>query len=850
MRITDLTTPLGEGVLVFRQLEGDEGINKLFSYTLLAHSIQDDISPDSILGKTVTVSVTDQFGKPVYLNAVVAHFKRVGKKRSDRHTEYEAILAPWLWLATHRSDCKIYENQTAFEIIATVLSAYPFTVSMPSGGASLPKLAHVVQYNESDFAFVSRLMETYGINYRFAHSENNHTLVLSKSVAAFGKVPGHESIPFLADAEFGVTTEELINSWTVEQSIKSGSFSTSDYDYRGPSARLQVTSLGTFPKKNHNFSDLPVYHWQGQQHYADNVSGERLAELRQNQQEQEFVSIRANSNVRGLALGASGLRFTLCKHPDRPTNQEVAVLSTHTFLKENPGVTDAGEHTEWRTSFTVTSSKNDYKPNRLTPHPSIPGVQTAIVVGPEGQEIWVNDLGQIKIRLWWDRNTPDGGWQQWVRVSSSWAGNSFGEVMLPRVGDEVIVTFLDGNPAHPIVTGRVVNANRPPAPFSGQGNLPANYALAGLKSRELEGHRYGQLLFDDTTGEISSRLQSEHAKTQLNLGFLTHPRNGSANARGEGFELRTDAWGALRADKGLLLTTDGKLDATGNALSREELIKTLEDALKLAKSLSAFASDNKANASDSEPQEMLSKVVKDWGHGSNVEKGENGGHPVFAVSSPAGIALGTPLSTSIATGQHIDLVAQQNQHHTAGQKLNMHAGEGISQFAKTGGIKSIAYKGPHITQAQDDDIQISADKSVVISASNDHVMVSADKHITLTSGGAYIKLADGNIDIHCPGKVSIKGANHAIEGPTSLTDDLIKFNTQKVKSYNEYFHITDQATGEKLQRIPYRIHRPSTGEDVEGKTEIKGRTELAHTDDKKEPLHLFYAGDKDTNHGW
>jgi len=770
MRITSLTTPLGadafgNDILVFRQLEGREGLNSLFDYTLTVHSARSDIVPKELIGKSVTVTVTDQYGSPRCLNAIVASFTFQGG--DQRRTIYQAKLVPWLSLATYSADCRIFQNLSIVDIVTQVLGNYPFPIKKKLQD-SYETLLFTVQYNESDFAFVSRLLERAGIGYYFEHDANGHTLVLTDQMSVYTAVPGHSAIPFRAPDAIGIADEETISRWNPQQSIKSGSYTTDDYSYRAPFAHLEQQGTGTVAPKQHTFDNLPVYHWQGQGHYADWQVGQDIVKLRQDQQQQQFQAVELDSNVRALAIGATGNIFTLTDHPHQPMNQQVLILATQTFIKENPSTTSEGDHTDWRITATVAPSAHQYRPLHVTPLPRIYGPQSAMVVGPAGQEIWTNDLGEVRLRFLWDRYASgDENSSCWIRVCSSWAGDSWGGEAVPRIGTEVIVTFLDGNPDHPIVMGRVANSARIPPSFSNTGSLPDNQALAGMKSRELGGNRYNQWLFDDTTGQIRMQLESEHAKTQLNMGYLVHPRSGSAEPRGEGYELRTDAAGVLRAAKGILVSAYARPNAGGNALSRDELTTLLKEAVDLAKTIGDFAAKNLGNASDPQPRETLSKAIKDLGHGSNAESGGNGATPLIALSAPAGIALGTPLSTTIATGEHIDLVAAQNQQLTAGKKMNLHAGEGMSNFAVKGGIKSIAHQGPHIIKAHDDVIQIAADQSVTVTSSHGNVTVAADKYVLLTSGGGFIKIADGNIQMHCPGTIDMKAGNYSLTGPAS-----------------------------------------------------------------------------------
>lgn len=276
----------------------------------------------------------------------------------------------------------------------------------------------------------------------------------------------------------------------------------------------------------------------------------------------------------------------------------------------------------------------------------------------------------------------------------------------------------------------------------------------------------------------------------------------------------------------MLISTDGRSAAVGGALSRDELVQCLEGALSMAKGLGDCAAQHQGGASDQGAQAQLSQAVKDWGHGSNAEPGDNGGTAILAVSSPAGITLGTPQSSTIAAGQHLDLVAERNQQLTAGQGMYLHAGQGISQFAFGGGIKSIAHQGKQIIQAQHDDIEISADQSVKITATNQHVLIGADRHVTLTGGGAYIKLADGNIEIHCPGTVSIKGATHSISGPTSMGVELPAFGQIDT---GRRFVLNYGGTKSPAATQKYKITLDD-GRVVSGITDAKGRTTLAEND--------------------
>jgi type VI secretion system secreted protein VgrG len=490
----------------------------------------------------------------------------------------------------------------------------------------------------------------------------------------------------------------------------------------------------------------------------------------------------------------------------------------------------------YRNEFEAIPARVPFRPARATPLPTVRGTQSAVVVGKAGEEIWTDEHGRVKVQFHWDREGKrDENSTCWIRVVHPWSGKAWGMVNVPRIGQEVVVDFLEGDPDRPLIIGRVSNAEQTPGSFSHASRLPGDHALAGWKSRELAGGSgYGELLFDDTAGELRTKLSSEHATTQLNLGYLTHPRaNAKAEPRGEGYELRTDGWGSVRAAKGLLLTTDGQARAVGGQLDRSELVACLEEALNLARSLGERAGQHRADAGDRAPQQKIMEGAHDWGSGSNAESkgGGAGGAPLVAVSAPAGIALTTPRAITSFSGEHTDLVARKNHQLTSGQTTNINAGTGMSFYADSGGIRSIANRGVHLTQAQQDDVVINADRSIRLTASHEHILAVAQKHITLMAGGAYIKIEGGNIELGCPGTVRIKAANYSLTGPASLAEELPKFDVGKTDL--RYVLSYDAERLQPAADMKYRITLKG-GEVVEGLTDAAGRTTVL----EKDAMHI------------
>ena len=325
---------------------------------------------------------------------------------------------------------------------------------------------------------------------------------------------------------------------------------------------------------------------------------------------------------------------------------------------------------------------------------------------------------------------------------------------------------------------------------------------------------------DDTTAQISAALMSDHEHSALHLGYLTHPRHyGGGKPRGEGFELRTDGHGALRAAKGLLLSAEAQLKAGAGQLERQQVIEVLQAALTLAKQLGASAENAQGIARDSQPQQSLTDAVNALGHGANDQANSsgNGTQPIIALSGPAGIAAATSRSIAMGAGEHIDSVAQQNQQLTAGRKVVINAGDELGLFAQGGDMRHIAHNGQLLLQAQHNSIHVQADQSVEISASQQHVLVAADKHITLLCGGAYIKMQGGNIELGMPGNFTVKAANKYFIDPSNAATEL---NSWPSTSFNERFQ-TFFPDGQPIRNRAYALVRKD-GARFEGRTDGDG----------------------------
>ena len=463
--------------LQFRSMTGSEEMGKLFEFRVVMLSQSDGISADSLLGTDLTVEVdltteADGAGKR-YLSGQVAGFAFTG--REGDFFSYEAQLRPWLWLATRRTDFKIFQNKTVPDIVQEVLAPYGFTVDNKLTG-NYRTWEYCVQYGETDFNFISRLLQHEGGYFYFRHKNGSHDLVLADGIGSHSPLPnGPTTIPYYPKTRAAdVHDEDYIDTFRSLQDITSGRYATDDYDFTKPRALLDTKQAQPGGYSQDNWE---VYNWPGG--YTDTGDGENYARVRMEQIEAKHEVERGSGKARNMA---PGYIFTFSKYPSSQYNQSYLIDSATYEFTENVQRSDGGgadSPTNYRIGFTAVPVSVRYRVRTHTTKPRTHGPQTATVVGPAGEEIYTNQYGQIKVQFHWDRyGTNDENSSCWIRVSQTWAGANYGTMHIPRIGQEVIVDFLNGDPDYPIVTGRVYNAMQMP-PW----DLPANKTQSGIKTR-------------------------------------------------------------------------------------------------------------------------------------------------------------------------------------------------------------------------------------------------------------------------------------------------------------------------------------------------------------------------------
>jgi type VI secretion system secreted protein VgrG len=473
--------------LQFRSMTGSERMGYLFQFQVNLLSEAEGISAKALLGTDLTVEVdltTETSGGKRYLSGQVTAFTFAGK--DGDYFAYQATLRPWLWLASRRKDFKIFQNMTVPDIVQDVLSKYGFAIQNKLC-KSYRTWEYCVQYDESDFNFVSRLLETEGAYYYFAHQMGSHQLVLADDLGSHSPLPnGPTTIPYYPETRAAhVHDEDFVDALSGSEDIASGKYAADDYDFKKPKALLD-TKQGH--PAGHSQDSWEAFHWPGG--YTDVGDGQNYANARMDQLGAERETVAIQGNARNIA---PGYLFSLSRYPVGQYNKQYLVESASYHFTENvqrsDGAGAAGKRagsdspTTYRINTLAVPSSVSYRVQHHTQKPRTTGPQTAEVVGPPGEEIYTDQYGRVKVQFHWDRyGKKDQNSSCWIRVSSSWAGSNYGAIFTPRIGQEVIVDFLNGDPDYPIITGRVYNADQMP-PWQ----LPDNKTQSGVKTRSSKG---------------------------------------------------------------------------------------------------------------------------------------------------------------------------------------------------------------------------------------------------------------------------------------------------------------------------------------------------------------------------
>jgi type VI secretion system secreted protein VgrG len=500
-----VSSPLGRDVLLFQRMRAAEQLGRLFEFELDLLSERRDIDPDDLLGQNVTVRLELPGEGARYFNGFVSRFVQTGMTGlpapgGDRElATYRATLRPWLWFLTRTSDCRIFQDKKAPDIVKQVLRERGFTDFEDALYGNYRTLPYCVQYRETDFNFVSRLLEQEGIYYYFKHENGRHKLVLCDDAGSHKPVPGYERIPFYLPAERGHRERDHVYEWSFGRELQPGAVVLNDFDFERPRAGLLARASAA---RRHALADFEIYDYPGE--YAQSADGEQYARVRIEELQAGHEVAYGAGNARGLAAGAL---FTLEHPPREDQEREYLVVSAVHDLRSDEYESGAGNGREpYACTFTAIAGRQPFRAARVTPRPVIQGPQTAVVVGKAGEEIWPDKFGRVKVQFHWDRyGKSDENSSCWIRVAQMWAGKRWGAMHIPRIGQEVLVEFLEGDPDQPIVTGRVYNGDAMP-PY----DPLTSAATSTLKSNSTKGGGgFNELRFDDRKGEEQVFVHAE-----------------------------------------------------------------------------------------------------------------------------------------------------------------------------------------------------------------------------------------------------------------------------------------------------------------------------------------------------
>jgi len=492
-----VATPLGDDVLLLTRMLGGEQLGRPFEFELELASEDAQIRFEDVIGQNVTVRLELSKNKTRYFNGYVSNFTQTPGR--GRLADYRATVVPWLWFLNQTSDCRIFQEMTVPDIIKQVFRDCGFSDFEDALNAGYRKWEYCVQYRETNFNFVGRLMEQEGIYYYFRHENGKHILVLADSPAAHQPFEGYEEIRYRPPSE-AASTREIISTWVVSKKVLPGMYSLRDFDFKNIRKDLLVRAKVA---REHAAAHFEMYDYPGE--YSERTDGENYARKRIEELQSDYMVAEASSDARGICTGCT---FNLTDYPRADQNREYLITSANhdVFSEELESGHRRGGEGNYSCTFTAIDASEPFRSRHISAKPLISGPQTAIVVGPSGEEIYTDQYGRVKVKFHWDRyGKADENSSCWIRVAQVWAGKKWGAMYIPRIGQEVVVEFIEGDPDRPIITGRVYNGQAMP-PYE----LPSEKTKSTLKSNSTKGGQgFNEIRYEDKKGDEQIFIHAE-----------------------------------------------------------------------------------------------------------------------------------------------------------------------------------------------------------------------------------------------------------------------------------------------------------------------------------------------------
>lgn len=836
--------------LYLQFMSGHAGINEGLALELICLSTNAAIPLTNFIGQNAVIEQRDQQGQVHVINGIIS--QAASGQNDGGFAIYKLTFKDtFSSLMPKRRNSRVFMQKSVLDVTQIMFAEWQqkselfcktLKLDLSKITNSYDTLPFTMQSQESDYDFLTRLWRRTGINWFIDSTSIQQTLVLFDDSKHLAQNPVAVLHFHHADHK---TDQDSIHTLTAQRQLQSShahlqrwSQQHSNLDEHAKISNAQQSETYSSASLNMEqawyVGDEALGDLDGQDQSTPPTSAQllRLGELLVQQRDLQTKSFNATGSVRTVKVGHW---FSLAGHhklDQKPASQREFLITQLSFYAKNnlphelnTQVMQLVQQSQWQT-VAITAPQTQPHQSSITMvrrdiavvpfydplvHTGKAAPMRARVTGSDGEAIHVDAWGRIKVRFLFTR--PDdhqhsGGAgssdndtdSAWVNVLTPWAGdnseNNYGVRFLPRVGELVVIDFLDGNADQPMVVGRIHEGSRLPTQFDHQGSLPDTRALSGIKTQELNSQGFNQLRFDDTTGQISAQLQSSHAASQLNLGHLSHPKvTDTSNTRGEGFELRTDQFGAIRAGKGLLLSTHAQDKAKANHLDAVEAKSQLDSTLNSITALSDMA--KRQNADPLDVLEDLQSFIAQLQHQS-PEQAATFKSAIMLLSSPQSVGISSQANVHISADGHISQSAGDSINMSTQDHLIAHAQQKISLFAGQKGITAIAAKGKIALQAQGDGIEAIARKVIQIISTEDCIEITSPKEISLTAGGSQILLGGKGVLFKTGGKFESKAGQHVFSGGRKVISDIPFLPTPSNGGYVLEFDIRHKVDNELL----------------------------------------------------
>ena len=744
-----LTLPIPADSLLFESMTASAGLSELGETQLTLLSPKSDIKPDDLLGKPITVKVNLRGETARYFHGYVTRFG-MGAHRG-RYFTYQATVNPWLWFLTRTADCRIFQELSVPDIVKKVFEDHSLASFEFKLFRSYRKWVYCVQYRESDYNFVARLLEHEGIYWYFEHTDGKHKLVLVDSQSAHDAAPSCKSLPYAEEGSPTAPDTDCVSGWTSSREVRTGKVELTSYDFERPSTDLKVKAD---KPRGHALADYEVFDFQGD--YVQSSDGTQWAEDRMDELQTPFQSMHGTSNAQGIEVGRL---LKLTHHPRKDQNDEylVTALSARVQVVGYESGNPAGEY---RCEFSVIPCNQQFRPRRRTRKPFVQGPQTAAVVGPSGEEIFTDKYGRVKLQFHWDRyGKKDEKSSCWVRVAHPWAGKNYGIVDIPRIGQEVVVDFLEGDPDQPLITGRVYNAEQMP-PW----DLPANATQSGILTRSSKGGGYGNanaIRFEDKKGSEQLWI---HAEKNQDIEVENDETHWVGHDRKKNVD--NDETTVVKHDR---TETVGNNETIAIGVNRTETVGSNETI--------SIGSNRTENVGVNETIAIGANRTETVGANETISIGANrsvtvaasetatvalqrthmvGVNETIGVGGAQEIGIGAAQIVAIGALQSITVGASQSTDVGAGQTTNV----GADRSVTVGGAQSTSVgKGRSASVGESDALKVG--KNLVIDAGDSVSIKTGSASITMKKDGT-IQIKGKDISIDGSGKINVKASSDVV----------------------------------------------------------------------------------------